>query len=411
MKEFSSQRAPKTMLARVGRAVIRLDLLAFLLLISVAAFYLRYFNLPFRSADYTFYLSHWYADLKANGGLAGIGQVYGNYPPAYMYLMAIMTHLPLSDVVAIKLFSIVFDYVLALFVGLIVLHVTQNKVSALTAYTATLFLPGVFINSALWGQCDSIYTTFLIMSLYFLLKKRSVVSMLCFGLAFSFKLQAIFFLPIIIIAICKGKMKWWSPIAAVAVFFISGLPAILSGMSPGDAYGSYFVQASYYEELSMNAPNLYEAIRQLMTSELYDGFADSLVCFAFGAIGCSMLPLYKNQFNTDDSLVWLLGALYFASFMPFVLPHMHERYWYFSDILALILLICRPQWGYVSALLMVPSLYAVSIYIFRVEHKYLPAFGLVMLAGICSAGGLLWKQMSAHTIEYGGCPTSDDQLS
>ncbi len=392
MKRSTSSCAWTERLPAIGHAVARLDLAAFLLVVSAAALALRYINLPFTSADYSYYLSKWYADLQAAGGFAGIGQVYGNYTPAYMYLMALMTHLPLTDVVAIKLFSIVFDYVLAVFVGLTVLHITRSKPSALMAYTATLFLPGVFINSALWGQCDSIFTAFLIMSLYFLLKERSVASMLCFGLAFSFKLQAIFFLPIVIIALCKRKLKWWSPLLAVAVFLASGLPAILAGMSPGDAYGVYFVQASYYEKLSMNAPSLYEAIQQLMTYAPYEGFDSSLVWFAFGATGCAMLPLYRKRFPIEDSMVWLLAALFFAAFMPFVLPHMHERYWYFADILAVILVICRPRMWYAALLLMIPSLYAVAVYIFRVENRYLPAFALVMLVGICAVGYLLWKQ-------------------
>ncbi len=381
----------KTLLSRLGH--LPWDMLAFLLVVSAAAFYLRYLNFPYESADYRYFLLKWYNQIDAAGGLAGIGEVYGNYTPSYMYLMAIMTYLPVSPLVAIKLFSIIFDFLLAIFAGLLVRRLTGKTTAALVTYTAVLFLPNVFINSALWGQCDGLFTAFLVMSLYFMLTDHSAASMICFGVAFSFKLQAIFFLPVIILALCKKKLAPWSPLLAVGVFLLSGLPAILAGMSPKDAYGVYFLQADYYEALCMNAPNLYSAVQSLATYASYDAFADSLVVFAFGAVGCAMLPIYRVKHRPLSDEEWLLITLFFAAFIPFVLPHMHERYWYFSDLLALIWLLYRPRQWYVSALLILPSLYSLSIYLFRVDHTKLPVFALLMLVGICLVGKLLWDRL------------------
>ena len=227
------------------RRLCRWDLLAFLVIVSLAAFYLRYVNFPFESADYKYFLKKWYDSIDAAGGFRGIGQVYGNYTPPYMYLMALMTYLPASDLVAIKLFSILFDYLLAFFVGLLVKQVSGSKVTALMAYTATLFLPTVFFNSALWAQCDSIFVTFLIMSLYFMLKEKDCASMISFGLAFSFKLQAIFFIPVLLLALLKKRIRFRAFLLAPLVFFLLGLPAVIMGMRFSDAYGVYFLQASY----------------------------------------------------------------------------------------------------------------------------------------------------------------------
>ena len=127
----------------------------------------------------------------------------------------------------------------------------------------------------------------------------------------------------------------------------------------------------------------------------YEGFESSMVWFAFGAVGCAMLPLYKTDFSSDDRHVWILITAFFAAFMPFVLPHMHERYWYFSDILALILLFCRPKEWYLSLLIFLPSLYAVCIYLFYASHDALAFFALLMLAGICLLGAALWKHVKS----------------
>ncbi len=389
-----SKKSSRNLLPRVAKtALSHWDTIAFLLVITVASFILRYLNFGFESADYKYFLVKWYDQIDAAGGLAGIGQVYGNYAPTYMYLMAIMTYLPVSPLVAIKLFSIVFDYLLAVYVALLVRHLTGKDTPAIMAYTATLFLPNVFINGAIWGQCDAMFTAFLVMSLYYMLKDKSIASMVFFGVAFSFKLQAIFFLPVIILALCKKKLKWYSPLFAVAVFLLAGLPAVIAGMSPADAYGVYFVQAGYYSDLTLNGPNLYAAIHQLKTYKLYEGFADSLVFFAFGAVGCAMWPIYRSKRKSIDGEGWLLMALFFAAFMPYVLPHMHERYWFFSDVLALIWVFCRPKQWYVSLLLILPSLYASAIYLFGTDHTILAYAAVVMLMGICLVGKALWEAL------------------
>ncbi len=383
----------KNKISAFTKSLMRYDLLAFLLVISAAAFYMRWLNFPFESADYKYFLSIWYTDIDAAGGIAGIGNVYGNYTPAYMYLMAIMTHFPISGLFAIKLFSVIFDFIMAVFAGLCVLELTGKKTVALASYTAVLFLPSVFINSSIWAQCDSIFVCFLIMSLYFMLKGKSIPCMVFFGLAFSFKLQAIFFIPVLILASIKGKVKWWSFALAIGTFFAMGLPAVIAGMSFSDAYGVYFLQANYYSQINMNAPNLYSAILQLMTYVPYEGFADSLIWFTFGGVGCAMLLLYKSRFDKDDNFIWLLIAVFFAAFMPFLLPHMHERYWYLCDILALITVFCRPKYLPVSVSLLVPSLYSLSVFIFRTEKRFMPFFGLVMLVGICAVGYGLYQNV------------------
>jgi Gpi18-like mannosyltransferase len=63
----------------------------------------------------------------------------------------------------------------------------------------SLFLPTVLINGSLWGQIDASYTAFSLIALYYLQKNKPFVSSLWYGLAISFKLQAIFFLPVFLI--------------------------------------------------------------------------------------------------------------------------------------------------------------------------------------------------------------------
>jgi len=87
-------------------------------------------------------------------------------------------------VIAIKLLPILFDFISTYFVYRIVRlkYPTGNK----PYWAAGLFfvLPTIFINSAHWGQMDALYTTFLIISLYFFLKEKPLLGMLAFALSF-----------------------------------------------------------------------------------------------------------------------------------------------------------------------------------------------------------------------------------
>ena len=59
-------------------------------------------------------------------------------------------------------------------------------------------LPTVVFNGAYWGQCDVIYTSLCLMAVYMGLTRRSARSMIFFGLALAFKLQTVFFLPVML---------------------------------------------------------------------------------------------------------------------------------------------------------------------------------------------------------------------
>ncbi|KXK11697.1 MAG: hypothetical protein UZ14_CFX002002665 [Chloroflexi bacterium OLB14] len=64
-------------------------------------------------------------------------------------------------------------------------------------------------NSTGWGQIDSLYTSFLLLCVYFLLKEKPFYAMLMFGVAFSFKSQSVFLLPFLGIMFLKGKINWY----------------------------------------------------------------------------------------------------------------------------------------------------------------------------------------------------------
>lgn len=378
--------------------------IAFLLAVSVCALVLRISVYPDESWDYTAFLSKWYKMLKENGGFAGIPKAYegsapSDYCPSYLYILAIITYLPVNALYAIKTVSVVFDFVLAVYVGLIVRQAAKNPAGFALGYACALLLPNVFLNSAVWGQCDVIYVCFVIISFYYLLKGKGITSMVFFGLAFSFKLQAIFFLPVIAVAVWKKKIEWQAPAFAIIPYFLMGLPALMMGVSVIHAYGIYFVQMGEYADLTLNAPNLYTWIVELSTENTAD-LARGMTFGAIGMTGIALYPLLQTKYRLDSDDLWIIMAAFFAVFIPYVLPHMHERYYYLADIFALIFILRNPKKWYVGAACILPSLFVVMKYLYFPHEEVikLSIWAIVLLVGVFLMGAELYGSVQNNLL-------------
>lgn len=149
------------------------------------------------SGDFRLFLHPWYLTIK-QGGIASLSHQIGNYGIPYQFIILILTLLPIKDLYAYKLFSIIFDYLLAICVALLACRLSKSERKEnifLICYSVVLMLPTVILNSSWWAQCDSIYTTFIILSFLSLFYEKNVLSFIFFGIALAFKLQAIFLLP------------------------------------------------------------------------------------------------------------------------------------------------------------------------------------------------------------------------
>ena len=112
------------------------------------------------SSDSSSFLLPWYIEMKNSGGIQSLNRQIGNYNMLYQFLIAIMTYLPIPPLYAYKILSCLFDFLLAGLIGVIVYDLHNNKWEGMAGYIIVIFSPIVFLNSAAWAQCDSIYTFF-----------------------------------------------------------------------------------------------------------------------------------------------------------------------------------------------------------------------------------------------------------
>ena len=244
----------------------------------------------------------------------------GNYNAPYLYFLAAISYLPIPDLYLIKLFSILFDVVLAWGGFRLVRHFAPERPNRpLLCFCLLLLLPTVILNGAFWGQCDALYGALTLHALACALEGRNRSSLLLLGIAFSFKLQTVFVLPLWgglwLLRRVRFRELLWFPAAYAATC----VPALLLGKPLGDILGVYFGQAAEYSGyLNLNAPNMYALIPH--GAEVNTALAARLGILAAFALAAAVLAA--------------LDELY-AAFPAERLPHMHERYFFLADVLAL----------------------------------------------------------------------------
>ena len=313
----------------------------FLALLIAMGLVIKLLMIPFvpEPGDYTFFLKPWVEFIRSHGYWQAFRFEFANYSPAYLYFLLGIAKLGGEPLIPIKLLSICFEYVAAWFIGGIACQKYGENWVRWCALAVVPLLPTVLINSSYWGQCDSIYVSFLIGSIYFALKKRSFLSIRFLGISFSFKLQAVLLFPFYFVLLLRNRIKWYYFLLVPAVYLISLLPAYCAGRPLTELLSVFVAQSGHYEELSLQFPNLYMWI----SNDYYDSvkWGGILFTFLFALLtGGLLAKKYKTEL-TDDYLVRL--ALLSAVIFPFLLPGMHERYMYAGDLLAIVYIMYFPS--------------------------------------------------------------------
>ena len=315
----------------------RADCVMVMLLPIGAAMLVRALCLDYVSLDYTNFLSRWYEYFQTNGGFAAIAGSVGDYNVPYLYFMAAISYSNVPDLYLIKLFSILWDVVLAWGCLRLVRSLVRERRGSrapLIAFAAALFLPTVVLNGAFWGQCDGIYGALCIHAAALTMEGRHKTAVALMGLAFAFKLQSIFVLPLWGVLWLAGRVKfrelWVFPLAYLAIVF----PAVLMGKPIGEILGIYFTQmGEYSSRLVLNAPSVYQLFPGV--NEEGHGTAVILGITAAGVLVLALLALGFYLRERLDRDVAMTIAVVLAIGVPFFLPHMHERYFFLADVFTL----------------------------------------------------------------------------
>lgn len=286
---------------------------------------------PVVTGDYIYFLGPWVEFIKEHGYFAALEHDFYNYTPTYIYVLVLIAKTGLNPLFCIKAVSILFEYLLAYFIGRIACMKWHDKRVMWMALAIVPLLPSVLLNSAYLSQCDAIYAAFAVGGIYYALREKPWVAVLFLGVSFALKMQAVMVLPFFFVMLLRRKIKWYAFLLVPAVYFISIIPAWAAGRPLVDLLTVYFQQAGHYKELTLNFPNLYI----WFDNAAYDTIAPigiGITCLLTLTTGL-ILSRNRYQFGFDT---WVRLAFVEAIIVPFLLPGMHERYMYVGDVLGVL---------------------------------------------------------------------------
>lgn len=329
------------------------------------AIVLRLTLLDFKSVDFFNYTKGWYNALR-DGGFAAFSQSFSNYNLPYLYLLYLIARfLPgIPGLVATKLPSLVADFVMAFFAFRIVRLKFQDATVPFLAAMGCLFAPTVVLNSAVWGQADALYTSALVASLYYLLKRQGWAAMLCFGVSIAFKAQAVFLAPIFVAMLLRREIAWKQALLVPIVMLLALVPALIAGRPLLDLLLIYPSQAGQYDQLSMHAPSALAWIPS--SGQFYPYFYPMGLVLALAGTLCIVVGVWLSRAKLSPAIL-TQAALLSAMWLPFLLPKMHERYFYPADVLSILVAFFVPELFFVPVAMITISFFAYQPTLFSIE--------------------------------------------
>ena len=368
---------------RTRREMVQTGMVIFLSLTA------RLVMLDFVSSDYTSFLSLW-TEIFRKEGFRALGENIGDYNLLYQYALLMIAKGPLPDLYMIKVFSLVFDYALALTVMQLA-GLFGGEKAKLPALYVLLLLPTVLLDGACWGQCDSVYAFLIMLSLYLLKTEHPVGAASALSLAFAFKLQTIFFFPVVLLALFTGEYRLRHALAFAAAYLVTLIPALMAGRPFMDALSVYANQSmgQYYHRLTYNAPSLYtffpmlhiastqeftwmryigeinrDGTNEYLTEALFPTLQNAALLASVLLVGILVVywVVHRDRIRREDTLNF---ALFCAILLPFVMPKIHDRYFYLADILSVLYALQRRDRRFVPVLVVTASLMSYTTFLMR----------------------------------------------
>ena len=311
------------------------------------------------------------------GGLGSISGEFSIYTPPYIYLLYLANWLvPLvGDVAAIKLINVPFVALLAAASYDLVKQATGDIRGAAVAGAVVCVAPTVLVNAFAWGQADVVYTAFVLLCVANSRRRACALSAVFFGIALSFKLQSVFISPLLLYLVLSRQMKVRHLALAPLAYLAMMAPAWLAGRPWGGMLKTYLYQAQTFEKLAVSAPNPWFFFDYLFVPPPQPVYlAGVLVGLALASVAGLLISLGGLRLRPGPHTNLLIATLC-AGLMPYLLPKMHDRYFFVADVLAIAFAFAFRRYWVAAPLFQMGSMITYLRY-FGLAHEA-PAFGFV----------------------------------
>jgi Gpi18-like mannosyltransferase len=326
---------------KIIRSILKKRHIIFVCIMTALFFVMRIILFNFKSADYTMYLLPWYEKISNLGKITALNRQIGDYSILYQFIISLLTYININPLYLYKIVSVFFDFVLAFFSAKLITSI-NNEITFSKPYILVMILPTVIFNSSMWAQSDSIYVSFLIISLWLLYKREYVFSFVFIGVAIACKFQAILLLPfyILVYLIRKDFSISYFLLSLISIYFCN-LPGFIAGRSLLAPFEIYKNQTVEFKGLFFNLYNFstlfFDATRSFSLNN-YVMLRNWLILLTIIILLIGYYVFFDKLTDftlTSAAFLEIATWSYWTCIM--FLPEMHERYAYFVDIVLLLL--------------------------------------------------------------------------
>ena len=310
--------------------------------------------LPSNNIDQQIFFLPWLDRLVTAGRLRSLDAAFVQYNPPYGYLLSLasLLHGRLAPLIIIKLINAPFLVLAAWLVVRLTARAGLPRRQRLAAAWLLLVAPEIVENGWLWGQCDMVYGSLLLGTVAALLARRPAWAMAAFAVALSFKLQAMFFAPVLLILLLAGEIPAWTLLVSAAAYLLMLLPAMFAGRPLFAALTVYGTQYSMYQQISFDAANPYSVLRHWVHTAAAERLVDHAGMLLALLVNVALvLFLWRLRDRLKNPVGLMTAAALSITAEVYTLPKMHERYYFVANLLLLVLTALRPSRFWIMACL------------------------------------------------------------
>lgn len=290
----------------------------------------------------------------------GPGQFYSSetftdYPPGFMYVLYVigalrsLLQIPYySDlhIMLLKLPAILCDMAC----GYLLYRESSKKLhfsglQSVCVASAYLFQPAIILNSACWGQVDSVHTLVIVLMCLFLMDGKMLPAYGIFGLGVLLKPQTLIFTPVLLVGILDhvilNDFSWRKFFCNLCegLAVICGMLLLCVPFGLEAAISQYTSTLGSYEYAAVNAYNFWGLLGMNWVDQ--NTVFLFLPCKTWGTIAILLIVLFTffiaMRCRKEPSRYFCLSAFIILTMFLFSV-RMHERYMYPG--LALLLFCC-----------------------------------------------------------------------
>lgn len=329
------------------------------------------------SREWTLFFEDWIRRLS-EGGIRALADDFYDYSPMYMYLLLIPAQFGAKGMLVMKMMTVCFDFLLAVTGGWILYVAKKSEFAATVAFSVLWLTPTVISDSSMWGQCDAIYVSFVLLFLLLCMTEHSRLACIALGIAFSFKLQTVFVFPVVVLLWLYKRLKTQHLLYVPLLYFISIVPAWIAGRPFGELLGIYgFQKEEYLSRLSLKYPNIYYIIGETFNVDIYSSAGQF---FGIGVLLVFMVVITQKCFRTKLTPEFILLIVSASNLLVlYFMPGIHERYGYLCEVTGIMLAVMNPKRFWVPMVQILCTYVCYAYYYNFDQPKAIPYFVLSFL--------------------------------